>query len=113
MSTQPIKRVSRELTTEEMARLQKYRAAIAEELPDLVARNQLRKEAAEEKTLSGAIRRAVHTGGMEITSLAERSGITLIMLDEFLTGERTLRSDVLDKLAGALGLEIQATSSTK
>jgi plasmid maintenance system antidote protein VapI len=113
MSTQPIKRISRELTPEEAARIEKYRAAIAEELPDLVARNQLRKEAAEEKTLSGAIRRAIHSGGVEITTLAERAGITLIMLDEFLTGERTLRSDVLDKLAAALGFEIQATSTKK
>jgi len=27
-------------------------------------------------------------------------------LDEFLTGERTLRSDVIDRLAGALGYEL-------
>jgi hypothetical protein len=111
MSTQPAKRISRELTPEEMARIKKYREAIAEELPDLVARNQLRKEAADERTLSGAIRRAVHSGGIEITTIAEQCGITLLMLDEFLTGERTLRSDVLDKLAAVLHLEIQTTPS--
>lgn len=113
MSTQPIKRSSRELTADEAARIQKYRAAIADELPDLVARNQLRKDAAEEQTLTGAIRRAIHASGISIAKIAEQSGITLIMLDEFLTGERTLRSDVLDKLAAALRLEIQSGPAPK
>ena len=33
-------------------------------------------------------------------------GGTPLVLDEFLTGERTLRSDVIDRLAGALGYEL-------
>lgn len=113
MSTQPIKRSSRELTPEEIARLQKHRAAIAEELPDLVARNQLRKEAAEEQTLTGSIRRAIHASGISINRIAEQSGISLVMLDEFLTGERTLRSDVLDKLAATLRLQVQSAPAPK
>jgi hypothetical protein len=32
------------------------------------------------------------------------------MLDEFLTGERTLRSDILDRLAQALGFVLQKTN---
>ena len=108
MSTQHGKRVSRDLTTEESARLKQYRAAVAEELPDLVARNQLRKEAQEEPTFSGAFRRAIHESPIPVTTIATQCGISLVMLDEFLTGERTLRSDVLDRLAAVLGLHFQS-----
>jgi len=34
-------------------------------------------------------------------------GLTPLALDEFLTGERTLRSDVLDRLASVLGYVLQ------
>jgi hypothetical protein len=33
-----------------------------------------------------------------------------LVLDEFLTGERTLRSDVMDRLATLLGLRLQRVS---
>lgn len=70
----------------------------------------MRKEAHEEATLSGEIRRAVHRSGQSLTAIASHAGITLIQLDEFLTGERTLRSDVLDRLATAVGFRFQPTS---
>ena len=43
----------------------------------------------------------------ELTALYRSAGISPLALDEFLTGERTLRSDVLDRLAGALGYVLQ------
>jgi hypothetical protein len=45
---------------------------------------------------------------MSLASIAERAGIPPLILDEFLTGERTLRSDVLDRLAGILGYVLEA-----
>ena len=101
------KRVTRELTEEEQARLQKYREQIARELPDLQSRDQMRKDARDEATLSGELRRAIHTSELSLAEIATRAGITPILLDDFLTGERTLRSDVVDRLASLLGLELQ------
>jgi hypothetical protein len=66
----------------------------------------MRKEAQEEATLSGDLRRAIHASRLPLTEIANSAGITPHVLDEFLTGERTLRSDVLDRLAGTLGYEL-------
>jgi hypothetical protein len=104
------RRIRRELTPEEKERIARYRQQIAAELPDLIARDQLRKEASQEPTLSGDLRRAIHSSDVPLTKIAEQTGITNIQLDEFLTGERTLRSDVLDRLAAAIGYRLHAAS---
>jgi transcriptional regulator with XRE-family HTH domain len=104
---QPSTRITRELTDAERQRLQRYREQIAQELPDQTARDQMRKEAREEATLSGNLRRAIHACDLELAEIAARIGVTPIILDEFLTGERTMRSDVLDRLVGVLGYELQ------
>ena len=84
----------------------KYRSQIAEELPELQARDQMRKDACQENTLSGELRRAIYQNDLPLAEIATRSGITPIMLDDFLTGERTLRSDVIDRLTIVLGYEL-------
>jgi hypothetical protein len=106
MTERQVTRITRELTAAERTRLQQLRAQIATELPDLTARDQLRKEAREEATLSGDLRRAIHASAMSLSAIARQAGIDPILLDEFLTGERTLRSDVLDRLAGILGYDL-------
>ncbi len=70
------------------------------------ARDQMRKDARRESTLSGELRRAIHESDFSLAEIALRAGITPIMLDDFLTGERTLRSDVMDRLANTLGYEL-------
>jgi hypothetical protein len=100
------------LTEAEQERLAQGRAAIAAELPDLVARDQLRKEAREEPTLSAELRRAIHASDKSLATIATQAGLSLLHLDEFLTAERTLRSDVLDRLAQVLGREFKMTSAT-
>jgi hypothetical protein len=110
MSANSPKRISRELTPEEQERLKRQRDLIAKELPDLIQRDQMRKEAQEETTLSGELRRAIHSSQLPLASLASQAGITPIVLDEFLTGERTLRSDVMDRLAMSLGFHLQSIS---
>ena len=107
MSTPQANRVNRVLTAEEQERLRKYREQITSELPDLAERDQMRTEASAEPTLSGELRRAIHSNSLPLTAIAERTGVSPLTLDEFLTGERTLRSDVLDRLAGVLGYVFQ------
>src|SRR5687767_15716665 len=92
----------RELTEEERQRLAALREKIKQELPDLVARNQLREEARREASLTGSLRRAVYASKLPITHLARQVGIEPTILDEFLTGERNLRSDIMDRLAKAV-----------
>ncbi len=101
------RRVTRELTPEQQAKLAKQREQIAAELPSLVERNQMSKEASDEPTLSGEIRRAIHASAQPLSKIAADAGITPLILDEFLTGERTLRSDVMDRLAKALGFVLK------
>jgi len=106
MNKRQANRISRELTSAEEQRLAQYRTQIASEIPDLQARDQMRKDARDEATLSGELRRAIHESEWSLAEIATRAGITPVMLDDFLTGERTLRSDVMDRLAGTLGYEL-------
>ena len=110
MEKRKAKRIHRELTEAERKRLETYRVQIEQELPDSKARDQRRKESREESTLSGELRRAVHESGLSLAEIATRVGVTPIALDDFLTGERTLRSDVMDRLAGVLGYEMNRVS---
>lgn len=97
------RRIHRELTADEQSRLERYREQVAQELPDLIARDQLRKNASEEDTASGALRRAIHKSDLLLPQIAERVGISSLELDQFLTAEATLPSDVIDRLAEAVG----------
>jgi len=106
MDNRQPRRISRELTSEERQRLRESQQRIAEELPDMVVRDQMRKDAREEATLSGELRRAVHRSDLSLAAIAEEVAITPLLLDDFLTGERTLRSDVLDRLAHVVGYEL-------
>jgi hypothetical protein len=107
MANPQTRRVTRELTAEEQERLSRHREQITSELPELTERDRLRREACQEATLSGELRRAIHSSSLSLSTIAERAGLTPLMLDEFLTGERTLRSDVLDRLAAVVGYVLQ------
>ncbi len=110
MERREARRITRALSPEEQERLRQLREQVAEELPDLIARDQMRKEASEEATLSGQLRKAVHASDLTVSVIAARVGIPLLVLDEFLTGERTLRSDVMDRLAAVLGYALSRTA---
>ena len=96
------------LPPEHQARIAKAREQIAGEMPELIARERRMREAAEENTFSGGLRRAIHASERDLIALAEIVGISPIQLSEFLTGERTLRSDVLDRLVAAVGARLVA-----
>ena len=68
----------------------------------------MRREASEERTLTGDLRRIIHASPLSLADIAAKVQIPILPLDEFLTGERTLRSDVLDRLASSMGLELVA-----
>lgn len=107
MNKREARRITRELTPAERQRLQNYRAQIAEETPDLEMRDQMRKDARDETTLSGELRRAIHASELSLLDISRSVGVTPILLDDFLTGERTLRSDVMDRLVSVLGYQLQ------
>ena len=106
MEKRQARRITRELTAAEQQRAGRHREQIAGELPEMAARDQMRKEARDEATLSGQLRRAIHASPLSLSAIAERAGITPPQLDEFLTGQRTLRSDVIDRLAHVLGCQL-------
>ena len=106
MTTPNGERRSPEPTPAEIDRLRMFRESIAKELPDLIARDQLRKAAREERSISGAVRDAIHRSDLPLQAIATKAGLSPVELDEFLTGERTLRSDTLDRLAAVIGYQV-------
>jgi hypothetical protein len=108
MSASKATRITRTLTAAQRVRLREQRRLIAAELPELVARDRACKEAQDESTVSGELCRAVHASSRSLEQIAVQARIPTLVLDEFLTGERTLRSDVLDRLVSGLRLELVA-----
>jgi hypothetical protein len=98
------------ITAELLAQIRRDRALIAEELPELAERNSRMQEAAAEETLCGHLRRAVHVSRRPLRDISRDAGITTAVLCDFLEGERTLRSDVLDRIAQAAQITISVTA---
>src|SRR6266571_3795529 len=89
-----------------LEQLQSDRAKIAEELPELRERSRRLDEAASENSLCGHLRRALHRSGQPLKKIAGAAGLDVFVLCDFLEGTRTLRSDVMDRLAQALAAQI-------
>jgi len=98
---------AKSIPQELLDQLQRDREKIAGELPELLERGQRLDEAASEDSLSGHLRRAIHRGGRPLKKLAAEVGLDVYLLCDFLEGTRTLRSDVLDRLAQAIGATIR------
>jgi hypothetical protein len=96
-----------QLTEEQMQQLRKDRELIAQELPDLIAKHQRICDAKEEPTMSGALRRAIHSSKILLDDLADRAGTDLDTLDDFLTGEQPLSSEIIDQLTKILKLKLE------
>ena len=99
-----------QLSKEQLAQLGKDRELIAQELPDLIVKHQRLREAAEEPTHSGALRRAIHASKILLHDLANRAGTDMQTLDGFLMGEQPLTSDVIDRLTKILNLRLEAVN---
>lgn len=89
-----------------LEQLRRDRPKIAAELPELVERGHRLEEAAAENSLTGHLRRAIHRCGQPLQKIAAETGLDVFVLCDFLEGTRTLRSDVLDRLAQAVGASI-------
>jgi hypothetical protein len=90
-----------------LEQLRRDREKFSAELPELMERGKRLEEAASENSLSGHLRRAIHRSGQGLTKIAAEVGLDVFVLCDFLEGTRTLRSDVLDRLAQAVGATIQ------
>jgi hypothetical protein len=100
------KRTYVELSDEKRAQIQRAQAQVKEELPELAIRLRMANKAAEERTFSGALRRAIHASGFHLNYIADHASTTPLILDEFLTGEATLQSDVIDRLVALLNFKL-------
>ena len=94
------------IPAELLEQLRRDREKITTELPHLKERGQRLDEAAAENSLSGHLRRAIHQSGRPLKKIAGNVGIDVFLLCDFLEGTATLRSDVLDRLALAVGATI-------
>jgi hypothetical protein len=95
------------IPAELLEELRRDREKIAAELPELKQRGKRLDEAAGENSLSGHLRRAIHRSGRPLKTIATEMAIDVFLLCDFLEGTATLRSDVLDRLAQAIGAEIR------
>ena len=105
------RRIVARLNAAVMKRVRRSRSLIADELPELIAKDQRLYDAMREATTSGALRRAIHSSKILLPDLAERAETDMDTLDSFLTGERALTSDVIDRLAKVLKLRLEASAS--
>lgn len=92
------RRRSIHLTRAQVQRLRKDRAVIAKELPSLIAKHECIRLAAAERTTSGALRRAIHSSKILLHDLADRAATDMKTLDRFLTRERPVTSNIIDRL---------------
>lgn len=97
------KRIDPEL----LEQLRRDRDKITAELPELQERGRRLDEAAAENSLSGHLRDAIHRSGRPLKQIAAEAGLDVFLLCDFLEGTHTLRSDVLDRLAQAVGATIE------
>jgi len=96
------------LSHEQMQQLRGDRALIAKELPHLFVKHKRLREAASDPRPSGVLRRAIHSSKYLLHDLAARAQTDIATLDAFLTGERPLTSDIIDRLAKILRLKLDA-----
>ncbi|MGH7137836.1 MAG: hypothetical protein ACREHD_18965 [Pirellulales bacterium] len=97
---------ARKFDPELLEQLRRDRQKIAGELPELLERGKRLDEAAAEDTISGHLRAAIHGSGRPLKTIAADAGLDVFALCDFLEGTRTLRSDVLDRLAQAVGASV-------
>jgi hypothetical protein len=91
------------LTPEQLERLRAAQQQEQADRPQAVEQYHRLSVAAEEQSLSGALRRAIHRGDLPLPVLAERANVAVMKISEFLGGEAPLASDEMDRIAAVLG----------
>ncbi len=105
------RRIVDKLPDDLMRDIRRSRALIAKELPELIQKDQRLHDAMHEPTTSGALRRAIHSCKILLPDLADLAQTDMDTLDDFLTGERPLTSDLIDRLTKILKLELAASGA--
>lgn len=111
MAKKKQRRIVANLSDSLMKKLRRSRLLIAKELPELIRKDRRLTRAMKERTPSGALRRAIHGSKILLPDLAERAWTDMDTLDAFLTGERPLTSDIIDRLAKILKLKLEGETS--
>ncbi len=106
-------RTTRAIPEKLAARLPELRRQIEQELPDLIERDRCMEQAAQEETLWGQLRRAVHESRRSLDAIAADAGTPVLELCDFLEGARTTRSEVLDRIGLAIGASVPITSKKR
>jgi hypothetical protein len=86
------------LTKEEINRIDEQ---VRAELPEIIERQRRKQIAVQEQSVSGQLRRAILETKLLYPDLAERAGVSMLELDEFMTGG-PVSSKVVDRLAAAV-----------
>jgi hypothetical protein len=113
MQRRRAKRTHGELTAAQKRGVTLARKQVAKEAPELVRRSHLMVRAREEKTFSGELRRAMHESKWDLMEIATKIQVKPALLADFLAGEKTLESDVLDRLIEALGYRLNPSRKRK
>jgi hypothetical protein len=92
-------------------KLRRSRALIAKELPELIKKDQRLYDAMHDHTTSGTLRQAIHSSKILLPDLADRAKTDIDTLDAFLTGDRPLTSDIIDRLTKILKLKLEPVGS--
>ncbi len=100
-------RVIVELTPEQEERLRQAQEDEEQCREQTIETGHRLKSAAEEQTVSGALRRAVHAhAGPGVTVLARKTGIPREALNAFLEASGTLSSEQIDRLAAEIDCQL-------
>jgi hypothetical protein len=102
-----------QLTDEQRRQVETWQAQVRTELTQIPGRRQLMASAAREESFSGELRRAIRQGPLHPVQLARRIGLDPVELDEFLSGESVLTSEVVGKIMAELGLKLAAADTSE
>lgn len=90
----------RHLTPEEVAADNDVRTKVQAEFPPL------RSGDRPTSPLGDLLRQSIRQSGRSIESIADDAGVSPVLIQYFLAGERDIRLTIAEKLAHSLGLEV-------
>ena len=97
------KRAIQEFTPDLRERWEKARDLALAEKDQVREEFRLVRQASQESTFSGRLRRAIHCGPMLLDDLSARADVDIGLMADFLRGEAALDSPAIDRLVAVLG----------
>ncbi len=93
---------TRSLTADEIAKDIEIRRRVEEEFPPAIP-----SSPAGAGTLTSALREAIRSSDKSVYQIAKAANVSQIVVSRFLSGERDIRMETADRLAGVLGLKLE------